>query len=234
MYRFALVVGLLLAGSATAHADDLSSDQRAAISDHVRGCWRSETRSTMSVLLTVTTDRRGVARKAGIASNDASRMDDPTFRRFAQQAVRAVLDPKCSDLPLPADDLGHASVLTFRFAPGHQRQTVPVSGAHEWFAVNLDGNACQTMQRFGEETMQLGGMPTFSPADLVFWLRRNGASPHIEVTKLTDGASMTEVSWQSDSGQSLERIFFSDMNECRQFVTHLVKNGISTEPGALR
>ncbi len=33
-------------------------------------------------------------------------MADPRFRAFAERAVRAVLDPRCANLPLPKDKLG--------------------------------------------------------------------------------------------------------------------------------
>jgi neural Wiskott-Aldrich syndrome protein len=39
------------------------------------------------------------------------------FRAFAERAVRAVLDPRCADLPLPQSMLGKTDVLTFQFKP---------------------------------------------------------------------------------------------------------------------
>jgi hypothetical protein len=36
---------------------------------------------------------------------------------FAERAIRAVLDPNCSNLPLPQNMLGQTRVFTFRFRP---------------------------------------------------------------------------------------------------------------------
>ena len=69
------------------------------------------------VLLTVTTDATGIARKAEIAGEDKARMSDPRFRAFAERAVRAIMDSRCANLPLPAKELGKVNVLTFRFSP---------------------------------------------------------------------------------------------------------------------
>jgi hypothetical protein len=99
----------------------LSADQRSAIGDHVRECWTKDAGALdidkQRVLLTVTTDANGVARKAEIAGDDAGRMDDPRFRAFAERAKRAILDPRCADLPLPSNELGKVGVFTFRFSP---------------------------------------------------------------------------------------------------------------------
>jgi hypothetical protein len=116
MLRFVVVAGLLMAGSAHAQASDLSADQRATIGDHVRKCWASDTSAPdMHVMLTVTTDASGVARQAGVAGDGIRRLSDPQFRAFAARAVRAVLNPQCDHLPLPADALGKINVLTLRF-----------------------------------------------------------------------------------------------------------------------
>jgi outer membrane biosynthesis protein TonB len=99
----------------------LSADQRGAIGDHVRECWTKDAGALdidkQRVLLTVTTDATGVARKAEVTGADASRMGDPRFRAFAERAVRAVMDPRCANLPLPNNVLGRINVLTFRFSP---------------------------------------------------------------------------------------------------------------------
>jgi hypothetical protein len=44
-------------------------------------------------------------------------MGDPRFRSFAERARRAVLDPRCSALPIPQADIGKVGKLTFRFKP---------------------------------------------------------------------------------------------------------------------
>ena len=99
----------------------LSADQRGAIGDHVRECWTKDAGALdidrQRVLLTVTTDASGIARKAVVAGDDIGRMNDPRFRAFAERAVRAIMDPRCANLPLPNNVLGRINVLTFRFSP---------------------------------------------------------------------------------------------------------------------
>jgi outer membrane biosynthesis protein TonB len=99
----------------------LNADQRGAIGDHVRECWTKDAGALdidkQRVLLTVTTDASGVARKAEVAGDDAGRMGDPRFRAFAERAIRAIMDSRCANLPLPSNVLGRVNVLTFRFSP---------------------------------------------------------------------------------------------------------------------
>jgi neural Wiskott-Aldrich syndrome protein len=99
----------------------LTMDQRGAIGDHVRECWTKDPEALdiekLRVLLTVTTDAGGIARKAEVAATDAARMSDPRFRVFAERAIRAILDARCANLPLPSNALGRTNVLTFRFSP---------------------------------------------------------------------------------------------------------------------
>ncbi len=99
----------------------LSADQRGAIGAHVRECWTKDAGALdidkQRVLLTVTTDPDGIARKAEVAGADIGRMSDPRFRAFAERARRAILDPQCANLPLPNHVLGKINVLTFRFSP---------------------------------------------------------------------------------------------------------------------
>jgi neural Wiskott-Aldrich syndrome protein len=99
----------------------LSADQRGAIGDHVRECWTKDAGALdvdkMRVMLTVTTDPSGVARKVEVAGDDAGRMGDPRFRAFTERAIRAILDARCANLPLPNNVLGKVNVLTFRFSP---------------------------------------------------------------------------------------------------------------------
>jgi hypothetical protein len=99
----------------------LSADQRGAIGDHVRECWTKDAGALdvdkQRVLLTVTTDANGVARNAVVAGDDLARLGDPRFRAFAERAVRAIMDPRCANLPLPNNVLGRINVLTFRFSP---------------------------------------------------------------------------------------------------------------------
>jgi hypothetical protein len=99
----------------------LSADQRGTIGDHVRECWTKDAGALdidkQRVLLTVTTDATGVAHQAEVAGDDVGRMGDPRFRAFAERAKRAILDPRCANLPLPNNVLGKVNVLTFRFTP---------------------------------------------------------------------------------------------------------------------
>jgi hypothetical protein len=99
----------------------LSADQRGAIGDHVRECWTKDAGALdidkQRVLLTVTIDASGVARRAVVAGEDVGRLGDPRFRAFAERAIRAIMDPHCANLPLPNNVLGKVNVLTFRFSP---------------------------------------------------------------------------------------------------------------------
>ena len=99
----------------------LTADQRGAIGDHVRECWTKDAGALdidkQRVTLTVTTDAAGVARKAEVSGADAGRMGDPRFRAFAERAIRAVMDARCANLPLPPNALGKINELTFRFSP---------------------------------------------------------------------------------------------------------------------
>jgi neural Wiskott-Aldrich syndrome protein len=99
----------------------LTADQRGAIGDHVRECWTKDAGALdidkQRVLLTVTTDATGVARKAEIAGDDVGRLGDPRFRAFAERARRAIMDSRCAALPLPNNVLGKVNILTFRFSP---------------------------------------------------------------------------------------------------------------------
>ncbi len=99
----------------------LSAAQRGLIGDKVRECWTKDAGALdldkMSVMLTVTTDAAGVAREAVVAPEDRARIADPRFRAFAERAVRAVMDPRCANLPLPKNELGRVNELTFRFRP---------------------------------------------------------------------------------------------------------------------
>jgi hypothetical protein len=99
----------------------LSGAERGAIGDHVRPCWTTDPGAPdldkMSILLTVTTDADGVARRAEVAAADQGRLSNPLLRAFAERAKRAVLSPSCANLPLPPKMLGRVNVLTFRFRP---------------------------------------------------------------------------------------------------------------------
>ena len=99
----------------------LTAAQRGAVGEHVRECWTKDAGALdldkQKVLLTVTTDAAGTTRKAEVAGEDIPRLSDPRFRAFAERAVRAVMDVRCANLPLPKTLLGKNAVLTFRFSP---------------------------------------------------------------------------------------------------------------------
>jgi hypothetical protein len=100
----------------------LSADQRGAIGDKVRECWTKDSGALdlekMKVRLTVTTDATGLARLVDVADQDRGRVQsDPRLNVFFERARRAILDPRCANLPLPADKLGSIQKLTFVFQP---------------------------------------------------------------------------------------------------------------------
>ena len=101
---------------------ELSAGQRGAIGEYVRRCWSTDPEALdldkMQVLLTVTTDRGGVVRRADVAEEDTGRViGNPRLRAFSERARRAVLDPNCANLPLPPTMLGQVRTFTFRFRP---------------------------------------------------------------------------------------------------------------------
>ena len=105
-------------GDATAQ---LSEGQRGAIGDHVRPCWSTDPTALdldkMSVLLTVKTRPGGVVMAADVADADRDKLSNPRMRAFAERARRAVLNPQCATLPLPANLAAQENVFTFRFRP---------------------------------------------------------------------------------------------------------------------
>jgi hypothetical protein len=99
----------------------LSVEARGSIGDHVRACWTYDAGALgadkLQVRLQVVTDENGTARIAKVAGEDLARMNDPVFRAFAERAIRAVLDPRCADLPLPKSMQGQRRTFDFRFSP---------------------------------------------------------------------------------------------------------------------
>jgi hypothetical protein len=101
---------------------ELSSAERGAIGDKVRQCWTidsgAEGVQTLQVLLKVQTDATGTVRVVHVAGADVGRyQSDPVFAAFADRAVRALLDFRCSALPLPPSLEGRPQTFTFRFSP---------------------------------------------------------------------------------------------------------------------
>ncbi len=101
----------------------LSPAQRVFIADHVHACWDGRAVPGMGpgagegVVLVVRTDQAGVARAAWVDAFDRDQLANPGFAALAAGAVRAVLDPRCAHLPLPAAAAGQAHTLSFRFIP---------------------------------------------------------------------------------------------------------------------
>ena len=101
----------------------LTEGQRKTIGDEVRRCYAEDTAAkdyaTYVATMTVTVDESGVVRQVRLSAADSSRASsDPAFRAFAERAERAVLDPQCATLPLPANLTGKgAQELSFRFRP---------------------------------------------------------------------------------------------------------------------
>lgn len=70
----------------------------------------------MIITLVLDMNPDGTVRKAEIS--DRSRMGDPSYRSAAESALRAVLNPRCSPLPLPADSYeSQWRTLTLNFDP---------------------------------------------------------------------------------------------------------------------
>ncbi len=101
--------------------DMLSAEQRGAITDKMRECWTKDAGmldlEKMHVMLTVTADASGVVRKAEVAEQDRGRLSDPRLWAFARRAISAVMDARCSALPLPIDKLGAVNEFTIVFRP---------------------------------------------------------------------------------------------------------------------
>jgi hypothetical protein len=106
-------------GNATA---SLTAAENGAIGAHVQQCWTidsgAEGVQSMSVMLTVQTDAGGTVRAVHPAPSDVGRIyADPVFRAFFERAQRALLDYRCSALPLPPSLEGKPETFTFRFSP---------------------------------------------------------------------------------------------------------------------
>jgi hypothetical protein len=99
----------------------LNAVQRDAIGYQVRECWTRDAGAlgaeTFSVHLIVTTDAEGVARQAFIAPGDPAAPPGSPLHAFAERAVRAVLSPQCSALPLPPSMHGAIHHFDFIFKP---------------------------------------------------------------------------------------------------------------------
>ena len=87
----------------------------------MRECWTRDAGAlnaeNFHVQLIVITDEQGVARQATIAPGDPAAPVGSPLHAFAERAVRAVLAPRCSALPLPASLQGQIHRFLFDFKP---------------------------------------------------------------------------------------------------------------------
>lgn len=91
-----------------------AEDVRAALGP----CWTIDPeRPYVTVELDVTVRRDGTVSSATVFDQDSYRTD-PSFRAAADRALRAVLNPHCQPLPLPAADWPTWSEITLVFHPG--------------------------------------------------------------------------------------------------------------------
>jgi hypothetical protein len=99
----------------------LSGADKGAIGAHVRPCWNIDAGapgvSTFSVNLMVTTDSTGTVRQAVVAPQDQSKLGDPIFYAYANDAINAVMNVQCATLPLPSYMLGQNQTFLFNFTP---------------------------------------------------------------------------------------------------------------------
>ncbi len=99
----------------------LTGADRSAIGNHVRPCWNVDAGapglSSFSVNLMVTTDPTGTVRMAVVAPQDQSKLGDPIFAAFANDAINAVMNVQCATLPLPSYMLGKNQTFLFNFTP---------------------------------------------------------------------------------------------------------------------
>ena len=90
-----------------------------AIRQKIAQCWivpiggREARDLVVDVRMNIAQD--GTVQRAEVVNRD--RISDPTFKAAAESAERAVLDPACNPLPLPADAYDKWKVLTLRFNP---------------------------------------------------------------------------------------------------------------------
>ena len=98
----------------------ISARQIDMVRERVRPCWNMLTgaKNAQDIVVTLVLDMNpdGTVRRAEIS--DRSRMSDTYFRAAAESALRAVLNPHCNPLPLPADSYeSQWRTLTLDFNP---------------------------------------------------------------------------------------------------------------------
>lgn len=88
----------------------------------MRECWTKDPGALdldkMSIQVTVSLRPGGIPFDVQPSSDEPGRIAaNPRLRVFFERARRAILDSKCSPLPLPADKQGPNEKLTFVFKP---------------------------------------------------------------------------------------------------------------------
>lgn len=101
-------------------SDQLSRSEMDAVKDLVRQCWNfpagAKDAEQLLVDVWVSMNPDGTVREARVV--DAGRMSrDPYFRSAAESALRAVLNPRCSPLPLPREKYNTWKTFIFGFDP---------------------------------------------------------------------------------------------------------------------
>lgn len=131
--------------------------------------------------------------------------------------------------PLPLNQNAEAS------PPSPTRPSgVPTAKAHSWYAISLNGNSCLTMQGLGQEIIQYGGAPVFSPQQLLDGLRVAGVAPTVTIHKMAGDDVEVSVSWRSQRGDEMGRIFFSSSSDCLAAVAGAIDTGVVPAPGQLQ
>lgn len=99
----------------------LNASELDAVRQQVMSCWLEPTglregdRMVVEIKVEVNQDR--TVRSARVV--DTARMrSDSFYRTLAESAVRAMYNPRCSPLKLPADKYSTWRSITFRFSPG--------------------------------------------------------------------------------------------------------------------
>ncbi len=101
-------------------ADKLTAGEEDALRNQIAGCWNFNpgTRGieNMTAEIRVAINPDGTVRDAQIV--DTSRLNSDSFyRSFAESAVRAVKNPRCSPLALSKERIAQHPVITFNFNP---------------------------------------------------------------------------------------------------------------------
>ena len=97
----------------------LSGDELAALRQQMAECWNipagAKSAENLIVELHLIVGPDGVVQSAEVA--DTARMNDPFYRAAAESALRAVKNPHCSPLKLPADKYEKWRELILQFDP---------------------------------------------------------------------------------------------------------------------